>query len=87
MMRCRLALCSLSLAMLLAAGGAGIAQTATSAAPASPNSAALRKEDRVECNKEAARLLVPRAEKANFVRNCMADRQGERKADAKAKAK
>lgn len=86
-MRHGIAFCSLSIALLLAAGDAGIAQTSTTAAPASPNIAVLRKEDRAECNKEAARLLVPRAEKANFVRNCMADRQGERKAAAKAKAK
>jgi len=67
---------SIPLALLLFAGPAAMAQT-----PASPamSKAALRHQDRAECNKEAVRLAVPRAAKAGFLRQCMADRQGERK--------
>ena len=71
---------SISLALLLFAGPAAMAQT-----PASPamSKAALRHQDRAECNKEAARLAVPKAEMARFVAKCMAERQTERKAASK----
>jgi hypothetical protein len=68
---------SISLAMLLFTGHAAIAQIAPPAPAMSK--AALRHQDRAECNKEAVRLAVPRAAKAGFLRQCMADRQGERK--------
>jgi hypothetical protein len=70
---------SISFAMLLFAGDAAMAQTA---APAM-SKAALRHQDRAECNKEAARLAVPKPEMARFVGRCMAERQTDRKKAAK----
>jgi hypothetical protein len=75
---------SISFAMLLFAGHAAMAQTAAPAPPAPAMSkAALRHQDRAECNKEAARLAVPKSEMARFVGRCMAERQTERKKAAK----
>jgi hypothetical protein len=73
---------SISLALLVLVSDTAMAQTATPAPPAM-SKAALRHQDRAECNKEAARLQVPRSSKAGFLRQCMADRQGERKIRAK----
>jgi len=72
---------SISFAMLLFAGHAATAQTAAPAPAMSK--AALRHQDRAECNKEAARLAVPKPEMARFVGRCMAERQTERKKAAK----
>ena len=75
-MRCPVASLTISLVMLFSIGSAAMAQTAMS-------KAALRHQDRAECNKEAARLAVPKPEMARFVGRCMAERQVERKKAAK----
>jgi hypothetical protein len=71
---------SISIALLLIASPAAMAQTP---APPAMSKTALRHQDRAECNKDAERLAVPRTSKAGFLRQCLADRQGERKAAAK----
>ena len=78
MMRNLLALFTLSLGLLLIAGDPGMAQ------PASPESAplnnrAMRRQDRDECMKQAAQQNIVRRNQAEFIRRCMADRQGERR--------
>jgi hypothetical protein len=87
-MRYLLASIAISLALLLFAGDAVMAQTAT---PASPPSAqlskrALAKQDRQECAKDVAALNIARRNQADVIRKCLADRQAERKAAAKKKA-
>jgi hypothetical protein len=67
-----------SLAVL--SSGVAMAQTApTASAPAKLSKAALRKQDRQECTKQARDQHIARRNRAAFVRQCMADRQGARR--------
>jgi len=86
-MRRAAALAIRSLVLLLLAGDAAIAQTPpTSPSPTSTalSRAALRIQDKKECTTLAEHRAIARHNRAGFVRQCMADRQGERKAAAKA---
>jgi len=75
-MRYLLATFIVSLAVLLATGDCGIAQTAT---PAPMSKRELRKQDNQVCTQQAAHENVARRNLAEFVRKCMADRQAERR--------
>ena len=77
-MRNLLALFILSLGLLLIAGDPSMAQTA-SPDNAPLNSRALRKQDRDECTKQATQQNIAKRNQAEFIRKCMADRQGERR--------
>jgi len=77
-MRNLLALFTLSLGLLLIAGDPGMAQTVSpDSAPLSNR--ALRKQDRDECTKQAVQQNIAKRNQAEFIRQCMADRQGERR--------
>ena len=78
MMRNLLALCTLSLGLLLIAGDHVMAQ-APSPEPAPLSGRALRKQDREECTKQAAQQNIAKRNQAEFIRKCMADKQGERR--------
>jgi hypothetical protein len=54
-------------------------------APASPalTGSALRRQDRKECNAQARQQNIAKRNQAEFVRKCMADRQGARKTATK----
>jgi hypothetical protein len=65
---------AISLAMLLFAGDAGMAQTAQPM-----GSRALRQQDKRECTNQAAQQNIARRNLAEFVRKCMADRQAARR--------
>jgi|SRR3974390_46188 len=79
---------AISLAALLFVGDAVIAQTTTPNSLSSPllSKRALRQQDKQECTKQAAQQNVAERNQAIFIRKCMADRQGARKAKAKEKA-
>jgi len=47
----------------------------------SPSKRALRKQDHRECTVQATQQNIARRNQAEFVRKCMADRQGARKAE------
>ena len=62
-------------------GGIATAQTMPNAStPAKVSKAALRKQDRQECTEQANQQNIDRRNQAEFVRQCMADRQGARRA-------
>ena len=62
-------------------GGVAMAQTTpTASTPTKLSKAALRKQDRQECAKQAEQQNLARRNQAGFVRQCMADRQGARRA-------
>jgi hypothetical protein len=62
-------------------GGAAMAQTTpTASTPTKPSKAQLRKQDKDECAKQVEQQNVAKRNQATFVRQCMADRQGARKA-------
>jgi len=86
-MKRRLALFALTFGLLMAADVV-VAQTPTPASPqsTSPNNRVLRKQDRAECTKQAAQQSIAKRNQAEFIRKCMADRQGERRAAAKKKS-
>jgi hypothetical protein len=86
-MRYLLVFFSISLALLLLASNAAMAQTATPASTASTalSKRALRHQDSEVCTKQAAQQNIVRRNQADFVRKCMADRQASRKATAKQK--
>ena len=71
-----------SLMLMLAGSGDVIAQTATPAAtaPTALSKRMLRKQDRVECTDQSVQQNIARRNRADFVRICMAERQGARKA-------
>jgi hypothetical protein len=70
-----------SLAVLSPLGGVAMAQTApTASAPTKLSKSALRKQDRQECTKQAQDQHIARRNRAALVRQCMADRQGARRA-------
>jgi hypothetical protein len=73
---------SMSLALALLAGNPAMAQTGSpDAAPL--NNRAIRKQDREVCTNEAAQKNIIRRNQAEFIRTCMAEKQGERRAAAK----
>jgi hypothetical protein len=86
-MRYQLVFFSISLALLLLAGNAVMAQTATPASTASTalSKRALRHQDSEVCTKQAAQQNIARRNQADFVRKCMAERQASRKTTAKPK--
>ena len=62
-------------------GGAAMAQTIPAAStPTKLSKAALRQQDKEECVKQAEQQNMAKRNRAPFVRQCMADRQGARKA-------
>jgi hypothetical protein len=62
-------------------GGVALAQMApTASTPAKLSKAALRKQDKQECAKQGEQQNIAKRNLAAFVRQCMADRQGARKA-------
>jgi len=58
---------------------------AQTTAPASPalTGPALRRQDRKECNAQASQQNIAKRNQSEFVRKCMADRQGARKTATK----
>jgi len=60
---------------------------AQTAAPASPalSGRALRRQDRQECITQASQQNIAKRNRAEFVRKCMADRQGARRRQQKGK--
>ncbi|HZP71296.1 MAG TPA: hypothetical protein VFB29_15255 [Pseudolabrys sp.] len=74
-MRHTLTLISVSLALLAFAGQAAFAQADLTRA----DRRAMRQQDEQECLRQAAHQNILRRNRAEFVRKCMAERQGERK--------
>jgi hypothetical protein len=75
---------ALVVALSFLAGGVAMGQTMPPAsAPAQLSKSALRKQDRQECTKQARQQHIARRNQAAFVRQCMADRQGERRKAAR----
>ena len=75
-MRHSVVLIAMSLALLVFAGDAVFAQTDLTRA----DKRVLRKQDEQECRRQAGHQDILRRNLAEFVRKCMAERQGERKA-------
>jgi hypothetical protein len=73
------------LAMLLFVCDTPMAQTAQSVSTTPPamSARALRKQDRDECTKQAVQQNIARRNRAETVRQCMADRQASRRATTK----
>ena len=68
-------------ALCFLVGSAAMAQTIPAAStPTKLSKAALRQQDKEECVKQAEQQNMARRNRAAFVRQCMADRQGARKA-------
>jgi hypothetical protein len=67
---------AMPLVLLVVAGDAAVAQTDLTRA----DRRVLRQQDEQECLRRAAHQDILRRNRADFVRKCMADRQGERKA-------
>ena len=84
-MRCLPALFVASLGVLLVAGDAATAQTAPQY-PTPANSREMRKQDRDECTGQAMQENLAERNRAGFIRKCMANRQGARRAAAKKKS-
>jgi hypothetical protein len=83
-MRGSVALSAWLIALSFLVGGVAMAQTMpTASAPTKLSKAALRKQDRQECAKQVEQQNIARRNQAAFVRQCMADRQGARRAAAK----
>ena len=74
----------LLLALLLFADNVAMAQT-TPASPVSTHLSkwALRKQDKQVCTRQAEQQNITKRNLAEFVRECMADRQGARRAAAR----
>src|SRR5262245_50576834 len=66
----------------LFAGSAAVAQTPLTRA----DKRVLRQQDEQECLRQAAAQNITRRNRAEFLRTCMADRQGERKTAEKKEA-
>jgi hypothetical protein len=81
-MRHSVVLIAMSLALLVFAGDAVFAQTDLTRA----DKRVLRKQDEQECRRQAGHQDILRRNLAEFVRSCMAERQGERKAAEKKEA-
>src|SRR5512143_530392 len=78
-MRHPVAFVAMSLALIVFAGDTVVAQTALTRS----DKRALRQQDEQKCLRQAAQQNIIRRNQADFVRKCMAERQGERKAAAK----
>ena len=81
-MRHSVVLIAMSLALLVFAGDAVFAQTDLTRA----DRRVLRKQDEQECLRQAGHQDILRRNLAEFVRKCMAERQGERRAAEKKEA-
>lgn len=81
-MRRLVVLIAMPLALLVIAGDAVVAQTDLTRA----DRRVLRKQDEQECIRHAGHQGILRRNRAEFVRKCMAERQGERKAAEKKEA-
>ena len=81
-MRHSVVLIAMSLALLVFADDAVFAQTDLTRA----DKRVLRKQDEQECRRQAGHQDILRRNLAEFVRSCMAERQGERKAAEKKEA-
>lgn len=81
-MRRLVVLIAMPLALLVIAGDATVAQTDLTRA----DRRVLRKQDEQECIRHAGHQGILRRNRAEFVRKCMAERQGERKAAEKKEA-
>ncbi len=81
-MRRPIVLIAMPLALLVIVGDAAVAQTDLTRA----DKRLLRKQDKQECRRQAAHQDILRRNLAEFVRKCMAERQGERKAAEKKEA-
>ena len=80
-MRSSVLICALLVALSLLVGGVATAQTTpTASTPTKLGKAALRKLDKEECAKQMGQENIAKRNQAAFVRQCMADRQGARKA-------
>lgn len=76
------AACNLIALIVLFAGDAATAQTALTRA----DKRVLRQQDQQECLRQAGAQNVTKPNQAEFLRKCMADRQGERRAAEKKEA-
>jgi hypothetical protein len=85
MMRRLVPLFTMSLVLALMAGNPAMAQTG-SPDTAPLNNRAIRKQDREVCTNEAVLKNITRRNQAEFIRTCMAEKQGERRAAAKKNA-
>ena len=74
-MRRPIVLIAMLLALLVIAGDVAVAQTDLTRA----DRRVLRKQDEQECRRQAGHQDILRRNLAEFVRKCMAERQGERK--------
>jgi hypothetical protein len=81
-MRRPIVLIAMPLALLVIAGDAAVAQTDLTRA----DRRVLRKQDEQECRRQAGHQDILRRNLAEFVRKCMAERQGERKVAEKKEA-
>ncbi len=81
-MRRPIVLIAMPLALLVIAGDAAVAQTDLTRA----DKRLLRKQDERECLRQAGHQDIHRRNLADFVRKCMAERQGERKVAEKKEA-
>ena len=81
-MRRPIVLVAMPLALLVIAGDAAVAQTDLTRA----DRRVLRKQDEQECRRQAGHQDILRRNLAEFVRKCMAERQGERKVAEKKEA-
>jgi len=81
-MRRPIVLIAMPLALLVIAGDAAVAQTDLTRA----DRRVLRKQDEQECRRQAGHQDILKRNLAEFVRKCMAERQGERKVAEKKEA-
>ncbi len=84
-MRRPVPLFTMLLALVLIAGNPVMAQTG-SPDDAPLNNRAVRKQDREVCTEAAVHKNIIRRNQAEFIRTCMAEKQGERRAAAKKNA-
>lgn len=81
-MRRSIALIAMPLALLVIAGDAAVAQTDLTRA----DRRVLRRQDDQECRRQAEHQNILRRNLAEFLRKCMAERQGERRTAEKKEA-
>jgi hypothetical protein len=81
-MRRSMALIAMPLALLVIAGDAAVAQTDLTRA----DRRVLRRQDDQECRRQAEHQNILRRNLAEFLRKCMAERQGERRTAEKKEA-
>jgi hypothetical protein len=81
-MRRSVALVAMPLALLVIAGDAAVAQTDLTRA----DKRVMRQQDEQECRRQAAAQSITSRNLAEFIRKCMAERQGERRAAERGQA-